>query len=51
MTKKDIVRRIADELGRQQIETMQIVQKTLTRSSTSWPRKAASNCGTSASSR
>ena len=29
MTKKDIVRRIADELGCQQIETMQIVQKTL----------------------
>ena len=29
MTKKDIVRRIADDLGCQQIETMQIEQKTL----------------------
>jgi len=29
MTKKDIVRRIGDELGRPQLETMQIVQKTL----------------------
>ena len=29
MTKKDIVRRIADELDRPQIETVQIVQKTL----------------------
>ena len=29
MTKKDIVRRIADELNRPQCETIQIVQKTL----------------------
>jgi len=29
MTKKNIVRRIADELGCSQLETMQIVQKTL----------------------
>jgi len=29
MTKRNIVRRIADELGRPQLETMLIVQKTL----------------------
>ena len=48
MTKKNIVRRITDELDRTELETKLIVQKTLDAMITSWPTKAASNSATSA---